>query len=122
MNSGVAENYTDPEGFIDVNKLIQDAKVKDVFPGLLPDVDEMRKRDFPLFDQKQRIYLDTTATSQEPQSVKDRMYEYRKTMVRGSNHSKNSAEAREAQTRFEEARRKVQEFFKAAPEGEVKAD
>jgi len=114
MNSGVAENYTDPEGFIDVNKLIQDAKVKDVFPGLLPDVDEMRKRDFPLFDQKQRIYLDTTATSQEPQSVKDRMYEYRKTMVRGSNHSKNSAEAREAQTRFEEARRKVQEFFKAS--------
>jgi selenocysteine lyase/cysteine desulfurase len=41
------------------------------------------------------------------------MYQYRKSVIRGSNHSKNSAEAREAQSRFEEAREKIQKFFRA---------
>ncbi len=88
--------------------------MNDFFPGLLPEVHEIRKRDFPLFEVKKRIYFDTTATSQEPQSVKDRIYEYRKSVIRGSNHSKNSAEAREAQLRFDEARQKLQDFFKAS--------
>jgi cysteine desulfurase/selenocysteine lyase len=113
MNPQATEQYADAEGFLDVDELIRDKKIDIFFPGLLPEVDEIRKRDFPLFDQKERIYLDTTATSQEPQSVKDRMYQYRKSVIRGSNHSKNSAEAREAQSRFEEAREKIQKFFRA---------
>ena len=113
MNTVATEHYTDVEGFVDVNKLMKDGKMDDLFPGLLPEVHEIRQRDFPLFEQKERIYFDTTATSQEPQSVKDRMYQYRTSILRGSNHSKNSAEAREAQEQFEGARRKLQEFFKA---------
>lgn len=114
MNPGADRNHVDSDGFIDVGALIKDGREKDLFPGLLPEVHEIRKRDFPLFDQKQRIYLDTTATSQEPQSVKDRMYEYRTSIIRGSNHSRNSAEAREAQHRLEEARRTLERFFKAS--------
>ncbi len=110
----MAENYRDADGFLDVKKVIRDEKVKDFFPELLPEVFEIRKRDFPLFDEKQRIYLDTTATSQEPQSVKDLIHKYRGSIIRGSNHSKNSAEAREAHVRFDEARRTLQDFFKAA--------
>lgn len=79
--------------------------------GLLPNIDKIRSRDFPLFEKYGRIYLDSTATSQEPQSVKDKMHEYRSTHIRGSNHSKNSAEAREAQQRQEESREKLKRFF-----------
>jgi len=99
------------EGFIDVPRILSDGSEQELFPGLLPDVQAIRGRDFPLFDMTKRAYLDSTATSQEPQSVKNRMHEYRSTHLRGSNHSKNSAEAREAQTMNEEARQKVKRFF-----------
>ena len=81
--------------------------------SLLPNINEIRERDFPLFERKGRIYLDSTATSQEPQTVKNAMHEYRCNTIRGSNHSKNSLEAREAENQFEEAREKLLNFFGA---------
>jgi cysteine desulfurase/selenocysteine lyase len=57
--------------------------------------------------------LDSTATSLEPLSVINKMHEYRTIHIRGSNHSKNSAEAKEAQERNDEARQKIQYFFNA---------
>jgi cysteine desulfurase/selenocysteine lyase len=98
-------------GFVDVPRILSEGKESRLFPGLLKDVDSIRKSDFPLFDKEKRVYLDSTATSQEPQSVKDRMHEYRSTHIRGSDHSKNSAEAREAQSRHDEARQKLMDFF-----------
>lgn len=100
-------------GFLDVPKIISQRREKRLFPGLLADVKLIREKDFPLFDRLKRIYLDSTATSQQPQSVKDRMHIYRSTHIRGSNHSENSAEAKEAQARHDEARKKVLRFFNA---------
>ncbi|MGE5355221.1 MAG: aminotransferase class V-fold PLP-dependent enzyme [Deltaproteobacteria bacterium] len=80
---------------------------------LLPNVNDIRAKDFPLFETKRRIYLDSTATSQEPQSVKNIMHEYRSNTIRGSNHSKNSQEARTADQDFEESRLKLSDFFNA---------
>lgn len=107
------ENYVGRDRFVDVPKILAEGAEFDLFPGLLPDVHEIRQKDFPLFDALSRVYLDNTATSQEPQSVKDRMHEYRKNHLRGSNHSENSREASEYQARNEEARQKIWEFFKA---------
>ena len=108
------KNYLGKDGFIDVPSIISDKAEFDLCPDLLPNVYEIRKRDFPLLDGTTRIYLDSTATSQEPQSVKDRMHFYRKTHLRGSNHSKNSREAAEYQERNDEAREKIRNFFKAS--------
>jgi cysteine desulfurase/selenocysteine lyase len=99
------------EGFIDIPKILSSGRELELFPGLLEDVETIRGRDFPLLDRSQRVYLDSTATSQEPQPVKDRMHDYRRANLRGSNHSKNSAEAREAQLRHDEARQKLIAFF-----------
>jgi len=107
------DDYFDGEGFIDIPRVVSDGKEFELFPGLIRNVQEIRARDFPLFDQTGRIYLDSAATSQEPDSVKDRMHEYRKTHLRGSNHSKNSEEARSAQEMNEQARRTVSDFFGA---------
>lgn len=105
--------YIGTDGFVDVPRIVADRMEFELYPGLLPDVYEIRQRDFPLLDKSRRVYLDSTATSQEPQSVKDDMYLYRKNHLRGSNHSKNSKEAREYQERNEEARQKIREFFNA---------
>jgi len=113
MIRSILENYVGRDGLLDVPKILAKGAEFDLFPGLLPDVHEIRRKDFPLFAALSRIYLDNTATSQEPQSVKDRMHEYRKTHIRGSNHSENSKEAAEYQTRNEEARQKIREFFNA---------
>jgi cysteine desulfurase/selenocysteine lyase len=107
------ENYLTKDGFLDVPRIVEDGAEYQLFSGLLPNVREIRQRDFPLFEKLGRVYLDSTATTQEPQSVKDRMHEYRSTHIRGSNHSKNSEEAREAQRMFDEARKKIEDFFNA---------
>lgn len=88
--------------------------ISDLEFSLLPNIDEIRERDFPLFEKNGRIYLDSTATSQEPQSVKNEIHEYRSSRIRGSNHSKNSFEARQAEVHFEEAREKIRLFFRAS--------
>ncbi|NDP19767.1 MAG: aminotransferase class V-fold PLP-dependent enzyme [Paludibacter sp.] len=88
-------------------------EVCNTYPGTLANVGEIRALDFPLFDTYDRIYLDSSATTQEPQSVKKSMYNYRTQTIRGSNHSKNSMEAREANQRFEESRHKLELFFNA---------
>lgn len=101
------------ETFIDIPELIDLGKIQKTFPNLNPDVYKIREKEFPLFDKLKRIYLDSTATSQEPQSVKDRMHEYRATHIRGSNHSKNSKEARESHRQYEEAKINISSFFNA---------
>ena len=107
------ENYIDSKGFIDIPKLISEGKVEDFFPGLNPGIENLRRKEFPALERNNRIYLDSTATSQEPQSVKDRMFHYRTNTIRGSNHSKNSKEAREAQRMYDESRKKLEDFFHA---------
>ncbi|MCX6707000.1 MAG: aminotransferase class V-fold PLP-dependent enzyme, partial [Candidatus Woesearchaeota archaeon] len=97
--------------FVDIPRILSDGKESRLFPGLLRDVEAIRKSDFPLFDKERRVYLDSTATSQEPQTIKDMMHEYRSTHIRGSDHSKNSAESREAQLRHDESRQKLAAFF-----------
>ncbi|MFA6088849.1 MAG: aminotransferase class V-fold PLP-dependent enzyme [Candidatus Woesearchaeota archaeon] len=110
MNATNQEKTTD---FINVPKLVRENKIKEVFPNLNPNVYNIRANDFPLFDKLGRIYLDSTATSQEPKSVKDKIHEYKTTHIRGSNHSKNSEEARESHKQYENARQNISSFFGA---------
>ena len=108
------KDYKSNDGFIDIPKIISDRVEFELYPGLLKDVYRIREEDFPLLDNLGRVYLDSAATSLEPQSVIERMHTYRMTHIRGSNHSRNSAEAKEAQGRNDEARQKVQDFFDAS--------
>ncbi len=77
------------------------------------DITFIRARDFPQLDASGRVYLDSAATTQEPLSVITQMYQYRREHVRGSNHSKNSCEARAIDAQVENARKKIKAFFKA---------
>ena len=81
--------------------------------GLLPNIGEIRAKEFPNLDKLGRIYLDNGATTQVPKSVIDRIHQYRTSHLRGSNHSKNSDEAKEYQLRYEEAKEKISRFFGA---------
>jgi cysteine desulfurase/selenocysteine lyase len=103
----------DREDRADIPRTIAEAQVTGKYQGYLKDLDGIRQRDFPLLDEEGRTYLDNAATTQEPQSVKDRMHEYRRTHIRGSSHSRNSKEAREVQSMYDEARGKVVDFFGA---------
>lgn len=105
--------YMGPDGLIDMPEILSERLEFELYPELLKEIYEIRRIDFPLLDASGRAYLDNAATSQEPQSVIERMYSYRKTNLRGSNHSKNSSEAAEYQYRNDEARNKIQEFFNA---------
>ncbi|MFA6530806.1 MAG: aminotransferase class V-fold PLP-dependent enzyme [Candidatus Micrarchaeia archaeon] len=102
-----------PNGFIDVPRIVSSGHANRFFPGLLPHIDEIRGREFPLFGKHGRVYLDSGATSQEPRSVMERMFEYRLSHLRGSNHSVHSAEARQAQEDYEGAKAKLRSFFHA---------
>jgi cysteine desulfurase/selenocysteine lyase len=109
----MTEEYSDDNGFIDVPKIISEGKEFEVFPGLIRDIHTIRQKDFPLLGEKNRVYLDSAATSLEPQSAIDKGFEYRKTHLRGNNHSKNSEEAREVHEKLEDVRQKLQDFFSA---------
>ncbi|MFH1521021.1 MAG: aminotransferase class V-fold PLP-dependent enzyme [Candidatus Micrarchaeota archaeon] len=100
-------------GFVDVPKIVKEGATAKYFPGILPDIEGIRKRDFPLFEKGGRIYLDSGATSQEPRTVIDRMHLFRLEHLRGSNHSKNSLEARIAQQNYDSAKEKLKRFFNA---------
>ncbi|MBT4651664.1 aminotransferase class V-fold PLP-dependent enzyme [Candidatus Woesearchaeota archaeon] len=112
---GGLEDYLKEDGFVDVLRILGDGKEREreAFPGLLPFHGILRKEEFGILDRNGRVYLDTTATSQVPQSVKDLIHNYRSNTIRGSNHSKNSAEAREAQEQYELAKDKLVDFFGA---------
>ncbi len=112
MKDGL-ENYIREDGFLDLPQLHSDGREFEFFPGLIRDIHSIRQRDFPLLDAKNRVYLDSAATSLEPQSVIHSAYEYRRTHLRGNNHSKNSAEAREIHQELEDVRKKLQDFFSA---------
>jgi cysteine desulfurase/selenocysteine lyase len=60
-----------------------------------------------------RVYLDSTAMAQMPHSVRRSIFDYFKENLRGSNHSEHSSEAREAQAKVDETRRKLRDFFGA---------
>ncbi|VVC02922.1 Cysteine desulfurase [Candidatus Bilamarchaeum dharawalense] len=100
-------------GFIDVPRIVKEGRVGEFFPGLLPNIEDIRKRDFPLFERDRRVYLDSGATSQEPVAVIERMHEHRLSHLRGSNHSRNTTEARRAQEEYDAAKEKISAFFHA---------
>jgi len=86
---------------------------KEQLNKIMPEQSIIRQKDFPLFDKLHRIYLDNTATSQEPLSVITKMEDFRKTYLRGSNHSENSDEALHYDKEVKLARTKVTNFFHA---------
>jgi len=88
--------------------------IKEELNQIFPQQDEIRQHDFPLLDKLNRIYLDNTATSQEPFSVINQMHEFRLHTIRGSNHSENSFEAKHYDTLLKEVRQKVSDFFHAS--------
>jgi cysteine desulfurase/selenocysteine lyase len=108
------EDYLDKDGFIDIPLIVSKNLEEELFPGYLSNIKEIRKKDFPIFDNVKRIYLDTAATSQEPLLVKEKIHEYRINHIRGSNHSKHSSEAVEAKEKYEQSRKKLQDFFHAS--------
>jgi len=69
-------------------------EIKEQLMTIFPDQDKIRQKDFPLLDSLNRVYLDNTATSQEPMTVLKKMYHFRRYNLRGSNHSENSEEAK----------------------------
>jgi len=87
--------------------------IEEQLKNIFPDQSSIRQIDFPLLDKLSRVYLDNTATSQEPLSVIKRMDRFRKTNLRGSNHSENSDEALKYDREVKEARKKVSDFFHA---------
>ncbi len=108
------KKYEEKEFFLDIPLLLKKDLLSTVFPDLLPDVETIRKIDYPLFEKLNRVYLDTTATSQDPLTVRKQFREYQDTHLRGSNHSKNSAEAREAQKMYEQSKARLKQFFNAS--------
>jgi len=104
--------YADAEGFIDLKKVYADGKQSEFFPDILPELVDIIARDFPELE-KRRIYFDNAATSQEPQSVRDLAFSRRRNFLRGSNHSKNSEEAKRAQREYELCKDSLKSFFHA---------
>lgn len=88
--------------------------IKEELNQILPQQDTIRQQDFPLLDKLNRIYLDNTATSQEPFAVINRMHEFRLFTIRGSNHSENSLEARHYDALVNEVRQQCSDFFHAS--------
>lgn len=87
--------------------------IKEQLNSIFPNQDQIRQHDFPLLDKLHRIYLDNTATSQEPLSVIQRMHEFRTFTIRGSNHSENSTEAKVYDQMVRGVRQKLSDFFHA---------
>ena len=87
--------------------------LKELSPYMLPYLEEIRARDFPLLDKLDRAYLDNAAMAQVPDSVKDQMYSYRKSRLRGSNHGSESDESREMHLQYDLAKSAAREFFGA---------
>jgi cysteine desulfurase / selenocysteine lyase len=87
--------------------------IEEQLKKIFPDQSSIREKDFPLLNKLNRVYLDNTATSQEPLSVIKRMDRFRKTNLRGSNHSENSDEALRYDREVKEVRIKVSNFFHA---------
>jgi cysteine desulfurase/selenocysteine lyase len=88
--------------------------IKEQLMTIFPDQDKIRQKDFPLLDSLNRVYLDNTATSQEPLSVLKKMYHFRRHNLRGSNHSENSDEAKNYDHLVKDAREKLIKFFHAS--------
>ncbi|MDD5254301.1 MAG: aminotransferase class V-fold PLP-dependent enzyme [Candidatus Nanoarchaeia archaeon] len=105
-------DFLDDKGFIDIPSVIKSGEAHNLFPGYHPDIEQIRSKDFPLFGE--RVYLDNGATSQVPDTVKDKIHNYRKTHIRGSNHSNENKEAEQANLMFESARKELSDFFGAS--------
>ena len=94
--------------------MVQDLDVRKKIEGLLPNIDVIRRKDFSLFDESGRVYLDSAATSQVPRSVLLKEFDYRTTNIRGSNHSKDSYESEEAGRTTEATRQNLVRFFNSS--------
>ena len=128
METTLERAFTDSEGFSDVPRIFlkttpfnrlrnrlcgTSLKLEDFFPGYNADVDRIRKRDYQRILESDRIYLDSTATSQVPESVIRKIFEFRMNYLRGSNHSKNSKEARRADEEWHKFKDALRSFFHA---------
>jgi len=106
-------DYLDPEGFIDIPAIQNDDLLGELFPGLLPEVEDIRKKDFPQLVEQGRAYLDNGATTQEPISVIQEFSDWRIARIRGSNHSRWSQEAIDAQTDFDASKTTLRNYLGA---------
>lgn len=88
--------------------------IKEELHQIFPLQEKIRQHDFPLLDKLHRIYLDNTATSQEPFTVINQMHEFRLQTIRGSNHSENSQEAKHYDVLVNATRQKLSDFFHAS--------
>src|SRR3989338_9113506 len=87
--------------------------MRKLFPYMIPDLEEIRARDFPLLDKHNRVYLDNAAMAQVPDSVKDEMHDFRKRHLRGSNHGSESDESKEMHHQYAMAKNVARNFFYA---------
>lgn len=88
--------------------------IKEKLNAIFPEQDKIRQQDFPLLDSLNRVYLDNTATSQEPLSILKKMHQFRRYHLRGSNHSENSDEAKNYDHLVKVSREKLTHFFNAS--------
>lgn len=107
------EKFISQDNFINIPAIYQSGMEAIVFPNLLPNIEQITQQDFPIFSKNNRIYLDSAATTQVPQTVKDRIHNYRSNQIRANNHSKFSTEAVAVQLEIEGVRKKMQDFFNA---------
>ena len=75
----------------------------------------MNKKDFPIFENKELIYLDNAATTQKPQCVLDKMNEYY-TQYCSNTHRGSHDLGNKATQEYEEARRYIAQFMGAKTE------
>jgi len=103
----------DMTNFLDVPSLMQQGDTSKFFPGLLSNLEQLREKDFQRLNNSDRVYLDNGATTQQPESVMNKMHQQKIENLRGSNHSENSKEALDAQKMYLESKQKIKNFFNA---------
>jgi cysteine desulfurase/selenocysteine lyase len=80
--------------------------------------DNFFRKDFPFFDEGDFVYLDSGSTAQKPQVVLEAMDEYNKTYCANIHRSAHGLGNR-ATTKYEQARKIIQNFLGAARPEEV---
>lgn len=113
MKPKTMDSFLTADGFIDINRIKDEKLVQNFFPGLLPEVEEIRKKDFPELYETERVYLDNGATTLEAKSVRKEYEKWRNNRTRGSNHSWFNKEAREAQGDFLDSKGIIRDFLGA---------
>jgi cysteine desulfurase/selenocysteine lyase len=81
-------------------------------------INNIYKKDFPIFENKELIYLDSAATTQKPNSVINAISQYYKTYC-ASPHRGTYYLSEKSTELYDNARRKVAEFISAKNEKEI---